>query len=110
MIDQARQDKQGSRTDEIRRQSIAQRMQDTDQPTRVPDRLLIPNYRLPFTLSLVFRLIFIFAHARCFVGGADGEDEEERGCGAGHEGQHVRVGDAVNIVEGEGGGKTELVH
>jgi len=77
-------------------------MQDPNQSTRIPDRLLIPYDRLSISLSLIFSLTSIFLSTEVLIGFADWENEEKGVGWARNEGEEVWVVDAENVVEGEG--------
>jgi hypothetical protein len=51
-------------------------MQDSNQATRVSDRLLVPNDRFAFTPALIHGLISILLKAEFFIVFRDWEDEE----------------------------------
>ena len=84
-------------------------MQYSNQPTCISDRLFIPYDRLVCPFPFVDGSVGIFFHPERFVGFGDRENEEERTGGTGDEGEEIRIVDAEDVVEGEGGGKTELV-
>jgi hypothetical protein len=84
-------------------------MQQTNQPTRIPNRLLIPNDRLLGPLPCILNPIFIFFKAELFISFRDREDEEEGEGGARNEREKGRIVDRENVMEGEGGGESESV-
>lgn len=64
-------------------------MQESDQPARVPDRLLEPHHGLGGPGAGVFLEGSVFGDAARFVGLRDGEDEEEGVGGTWDEGEEV---------------------
>ena len=96
-------------TDEAPRLPIADAVQQADQAAGVADRLLEPDDRLVGPASVVVGLGGVFVAPEALVRVVDGEDEQEGVGRAWHEGEEVRVRDAVDVVEVDGRGESELV-
>lgn len=97
------------RTDILPRRSVSDSVQQPHEAARVPDRLAEPQHGLLRAFTLVLVQQGVLGQAVALVGGADGEDEEDGEGGARDEGEHVRVGEGVDVVDLEGRGEAELV-
>ena len=97
-------------TNKASRLAITNPMQQSNQAARVTDRLLEPHDLLVGPAAIVLVLGGVFVAPEFFVSVVNGKDEEEGVGRARHEGEQVRVVDAVHVVEAEGAGEPELVH
>lgn len=84
-------------------------MQESDGAASVPDCLLDPEDRLAGAGAGVRRGGGVLGDAAGLPGWCEGQDYEEGVCGAGDVGEEIGVGEAVDVVEGEGRGEAEGV-
>ena len=66
------------------------------------DCLFKPDYRLVRTFACVIRLGRVFGDSRGLPGGREWKDHQECVNGTWDEGEKVRVGEGVDVVELEG--------
>ena len=84
-------------------------MQQPHQAARVADGLAPPHDRLVGALARVFLVEGVLGQAVALVGGADGEDQQHGQRGPRDEGQQLRVGQGVDVVDAEALGHAQLV-
>lgn len=88
-------------TNEVLSTAVTNSMQNPNQPTGIPDSLLIPYHRLMWALSLILLVISVFLYSESLVGLADRENQKESAGRAGYEGEKFGVVDTENIMERE---------
>jgi hypothetical protein len=89
--------------------SVADGVEEADQTTGVPNRLLVPDHLLTLATARVYFFVGILLRAEFFVGVVDRENEEQSGGRTRDEGEKIWVVDAEDVVELEFGAQTQLV-
>lgn len=84
-------------------------MEQTDQPTGISNRLLVPDNLFLSTIAFVFRLVVVFLATKLLVCLAHGEDKEEGVRRARHESKQFWLVNAEDVMERELLRETKLV-
>lgn len=84
-------------------------MKQADQATSIPDCLFVPDNLFLGTVTLVFRLVFVFLTTKLLVCLAHREDKEEGVGRSRHESEQLRLVNAEDVMECEFLRKTEFV-
>lgn len=84
-------------------------MQESNKPAGIADGLLEPDDGFVGAGTVVGGGQGVFGAAEGFIGGCDGEDEEESVGGTRKEGEQGGFGEGVNVVIGERLREAELV-